>query len=275
MRHPRVPRPAGLALKVLVACLLAVLMAAASLPAITTGYTIVLKDGATILAKEKYTIDNGKAIITQLNGIQTFVRADQIDVARTEAANREGHGNAVILPGSPQDIGKVPAVPQKDRTLSDLITAKATVPRDLPQSRRDKNEATPGRLGKTKAGFFDLTTLPRKPYPHAEVTADLQQFFHGQGIDEVEIYEGTQADRPMLEISTNSEGSVFKALNTTANALLHVREASPGKVAAFEILMTTPAHERAGQFVLTPEMATDLVGRKVDVTAFFVKNVQF
>ena len=251
-----------------------VLFGAASLPAVT-GYTIVLKDGATIIAKEKYRIEKGKAVITQLNGIQTFVRADQIDVARTEAVNREGLGSAVVIPGSPQDVGTVPAQPQKDKTLADLIATKTAAPRDLPQTRRDKNEAVAGRLGKTRAGFFDLSTLPRKPFAHADVTSQLQQFFHAQGIDEVEIYEGTQGDRPMIEITTNSEGSVFKALSIAANALLHVRDTAPGKVPVFELLLTTPSRERAGQFVLTSEMASDLVSRKVDVTSFFLKNVQF
>jgi hypothetical protein len=241
-----------------------------------TGYTIVLKDGATIVAKEKYKIVNGKAIIVQLNGIQTFVRADQIDVARTESANRDGYGSAVVLPGSPQDVGAPIAQPKKDTTLADLITAHAAAPRDLAPKRRDKGqEAIAGRLSKTKAGFFDLATLPRKPFAHAEVTAELQQFFHGQGIDEVEIFEGTAADRPFLEITTNSEGSVFKALGAAANALLHNHEGSATKVPALEILLTTPSRERAGQFVLTPEMAADLAARKVDVTAFFTKNVQF
>jgi hypothetical protein len=241
----------------------------------TTGYTIILKDGGTIVAKEKYKVVNGRAIIIQLNGIQTFVRADQIDVAKTDAANREGYGSAVVLPGSPQDVGTPVAQPKKDTTLADLITAKAASPRDLAPKRRDKTEAIPGRLSKTKAGYFDFATLPRKPFARVEVTAELQQFFHGQGIDEVEVFEGTQPDRPFLEITTNSEGSVFKALGAAANALLHNREGSAAKVPALEILLTTPSRERAGQFLLTPEMAADLAAKKVDVTAFFTRNVQF
>jgi hypothetical protein len=264
MRHLRLPR---LVLFALLALSAAAVLAAA-------GYTIVLKDGSTIVAKEKYRIEGTRAIITQLNGTQTFVRADQIDVARTEAANRNGYGSAVVIPGSPQDVGPPPVQTQKDRTLADLARGGAS-PREIPTTRRDKNEPVPGRLTKTKAGYLDLSTLPRKAYIHADLTAAMQQFFHGQGIEEVEIYQGTQGDRPLLEITTNSEGSVFKALSITANALLRMRESFPGKIAAFEVLLTTPARERAGQFVLTPDMATDLVSRKVDVTAFFVKNVQF
>ena len=192
-------------------------------------------------------------------------------------------GNAVLVAEAGTGTGKtyaylVPALLSGGKVIVSTGTKNLQdqlYDRDIPTVRRDKGEPTPGKLSKTKAGYLDLSTLPRKPYTHADLTAEMQQFFRGQGIDEVEIYEGTQADRPLLEITTNSEGSVFKALNTTANALLHMREAFPGKIAAFEVLLTTPERERAGQFVLTPEMATDLISRKVDVTAFFVKNVQF
>lgn len=269
MRHPRFPRPATLALFALFALLTATALLASA------GYTIVLKDGSSVIAKQKYTVQDGKAIITLLNGTQTFVRADQIDVARTEAANRLGLGTGVLIPGSPQDIGTVPAQPRRDATLADLIHQKTAGPRDVPGNRRDKDQPVSGRLLKTKAGYNDLSTLTRKPYPHTEVTAELQTFFHAQGLEGIEIYEGTQGDRPLIEISTNSEGSVFKALGIAANALLQVRESVPNRVAAFEVLLNTPGRERAGQFVLTPEMATDLVSKRMDVTAFFVKNVQF
>jgi hypothetical protein len=239
-----------------------------------SGYIVYLKDGSSVAAKEKYKLQNGRAIITLLNGTQTFVAAAQIDVARTDQANRDGYGSAVVLPGSAQEITPLPA-PPRDRTLADLIKTREAVPRELPGSRRDKDAPTAGRLLKTRAGFNDLTTLPRKAYAHADITTELQQFFRGQGIDEVEIFEGTQGDRPLLEITTNSEGSVFKALGTAANALLHLRDTYPGKVAAFELLMAMPSRERAGQFVLTPEEAAELAAKKVDLANFFVHNVQF
>ena len=265
MRHPRFQRLAILAF-------LALLTAA---PLMAAGYVIYLKDGSRIAAKEKYKVENGRALITLPNGTQSFVLAGQIDVRRTDEANRDGYGGAVVLPGTPQDVGATGTPQVKDKTLADLISTKTAAPRELPTSRREKNEAAPGQLLKTRAGFYDLATLARKPYPHGEVTAALQQFFRGQGLEGVEIYEGTRADRTMLEISTNSEGSVFKALTTAANALLHIRGLHPKRVAAIELLLTTPSRERAGQFVLTPDMATDLISKKVDVTAFFVRNVQF
>lgn len=265
MRHPRALRPAILAI-------LALSLAASVLA--VSGYVIVLKGGKTIAAKEKYRIENGRAIITLPNGTQTFVAADQVDVARTDEVNRTGYGTAVLLPGQPQELNPGAAQPPKEKTLKDLIASREAAPRDLPVNRRGRTEAS-GTLLKTKAGYTDLATLPRRAFANGEVTAELQQFFRGQGIEDVQIYQGTQGDRPLLEVTTNSEGSVFKALNTAANALLHIRGANPGRVSALEVMLTTPARERAGQFVLTPEMATDLASKKVDVTAFFVRNVQF
>ncbi len=266
MRHPRVPRPAILAA-------FALFLAATVLAA--SGYMVVLKGGKTIAAKEKYRIEKGRAIITLPNGTQTFVPADQIDVARTEEMNRAGYGTAVVLPGDPQELNPGAVQPPKEKTLKDLIADREAVPRDVPVNRREKQESSSGKLLKTRAGYHDLATLPRRPFASAEVTAELQRFFRGQGIEEVQIYQGTQGDRPLLEITAASEGSVFKSLTTAANALLHVRGVHPGRVAVFELMLTTPARERAGQFLLTPEMAADLASKKVDVTSFFVRNVQF
>lgn len=268
MRCSRVSRPALLALLALVA--------GASLLLAAAAYTIVLKDGSTLQAKEKYTVKNGRAIITLLNGTQTAVAVDQIDVPKTEQVNKLGLGTGVLVPGSPQDIGTVPAQPRKDETLADLIHKQGAGAHDVPGSKRpQKEQPVAGKLVKTKAGFNDLSAFPRKPYSHADVSAQLQQFFHAQGFDGVEIWEGTQADRPLVEITASSEGTVFKALATAANGLLQIRTAFPNRVSAFEVLLLTTGRERAGQFELTPEMATDLVSKKVDVTAFFVKNVQF
>jgi hypothetical protein len=254
---------------------LAVLGLLASVAFAASGYLVYLKDGTTIAAREKYRVEKGKAIITLLSGTQSSLSLDQIDVTRTDEANRDGYGKAIVLPGSPRDVSPVTGKTSKDRTLGDLIKSRGAEPRELPTSRRDKNAAMPGHMAKTKAGFNDLATLPLKPYANAEVSSELQQFFRSQGLEEVEISEGTQGDRPLLSITTNSEGSVFKALGTAANALLRVRDRFPGKVGALELLMTMPSRERAGQFVLTPEQASDLAAKKTDLTSFFVRNVQF
>jgi hypothetical protein len=241
-------------------------------------YTIYLKNGQTIQAKGKYRIDKDKAYITLSNGQQTFIKANEIDVARTDAENKSDYGgNAVILDqGTPGKNQLAPPPPPK-KNLSDMIAGREAA-RELP-GRRDK----PGSQGtestkqatKTLAGFSDLTTLGRRPFPQPDVLAELQQFFHGQGVDDVEVFAGTQGDRPLIEVTTSSEGAVFRGLTIGANALLHVRDRFPNKIGALELLLVTPTKERAGQFVLTPELASDLVAKKIEPQAFFVEHVQF
>ena len=252
---------------------LAVLLATAALllagPALA--YTIYLKDGTSIQAKEKYKVSGGRAIIVLLNGTQSFLDAKEIDVRRTEEANRVDYGGNAIVLKTPQGPAAPP--PPPERTLSDLIASRSAGPRDLPGARRaDHNgTSTPSR---TPAGYVDLTSLARKPYPQLDVAAELQQFLRSQGLADVEIYQGSQPDRPLLDVTAASEGAVFQALSVAANALLHVRETHP-KVSAFELFLATPTRERAGQFVLTPEHAASLAAKSVEVATFFVQNVQF
>lgn len=258
----------------------AVAAALALLPASPlAAYTIYLKDGSTLQAKTRYRVENDRALITLPNGTQTFLKLSEIDVRRTEEANRNDYGgSAVVLdPGTRRPDPQAPAAPQRKR-LSDVIGDRDSVPRELPGPRREAPQAqtAQGQAAKTtRAGYVDFSQVVRKPYAQADVVSELQQFFRGQGFDDVEIYAGTRPDRPLVELTTASEGTVFRALGITANALLHVRDRFPEKVAALELLMTTPANERAGQFVLTPEMAAGLVAKKVDLAAFFVQNVQF
>jgi len=239
-------------------------------------YTIYLKDGKTVQAKSKYVVRDGKAYITLPNGTQSFLDAKEIDVPRTEKANTKDYGgSAVVLDqGTTPPPGAQPA-PPKRKTLSDLIATRGPETRDLPTARRETSTPERPQASRTKAGFSDLSQAARQPYGQVDVTSALQQFFRGQGIEGVELHAGSKADRPMIEITTNSEGSVFKALAVSASALLHVHEQYPDKVAAFELLLMTPSRERAGQFVLTPEMASDLLAKKVELTAFYVQNVQF
>ena len=258
--------------------LMLVIFAALCVAGPLAAYTIYLKDGKTVQAKGKYVLRNGKAYITLPNGTQTFLDAKEIDIPRTDQANTKDYGgSAVVLDqGTTPPPGAQAPAPPKRKTLSDLIATRGPETRDLPTVRRETPAAErPQATSRTKAGFSDFSQAARQPYGQIEVASALQQFFRGQGIEGVELHAGSKADRVMIEVTTNSEGSVFKALAISASALLHIHEQFPDKVAAFELLLMTPARERAGQFVLTPEMASDVLSKKVELTAFYVQNVQF
>ena len=96
-----------------------------------------------------------------------------------------------------------------------------------------------------------------------------------KGIERVGLYEGTAPGRVLVDVTTNSEGAVFQALNAAAEALLALEARNPGAVSELELYMATERRQRAGQFLLTPERARELAGKQVDVATFFLKYVQF
>jgi hypothetical protein len=252
------------------AALLAVLLAAP-----LAAYTIFLKNGTSLMAKDKYTLKNGKALITLLNGTQTSLDAREIDVARTDQFNKNNAFNGTVIDQDPAVAEHDPQLGH-ERHLADLIASRNAKPRELPTARRAPAPAeTAAAPAVGTAGWIDLSQLPSKPFPGLEIAADLQQFFHLQGLDELTVSAGTLKDRPLVNVVTNSEGSVFQALTIGANALLHLRDRFPGRVGALELVMITPGRQHGGQFVITPDMAADLVAKRVDATAFFVNNVQF
>ena len=236
-------------------------------------YTIWLKDGTSIAARGPYEVKKGKAIITLINGEQSSIDASQIDAARTSAANQGKDYNTTEL-GTTRVVPGQEVLPPPDKSLTDLIAKHRPSTRQLPSAKRVTGPA-PGQTVRSKAGHLDLATLPRVPYARAEVIADLQTFFRSQGLAEVEIWNGSQPDRLLIEVTTGSEAAVFESLNAGANALLRVRERYPQAIVAVEMLMKTPAREKAGQFVLTPETAAALAAKKIDAPTFFVANVQF
>ena len=264
----RTPRPVSLLLGGLV------LLALAATP--LAAYTIYLKDGTQMVAKEKYRIENGRAIITLPSGTQTFLDAAEIDVARTEQANRSHLGTAVVVEqGRTEDLSRATPPPPKQQ-LSDLIEArKAAQLRELPEQRRAPRPAR-GPVSVTAAGYKDLLAFPRTPFRDPAISGTFVGFFQNTGADGVLLFQGTNPKRLLAEVTTPSEAAVFRALLATASGLLAVREQhGTAALEAIELVMLTPQRARAGQFVLTPDQASGLLGRQLDVSDFYVANVQF
>lgn len=237
-----------------------VLLLAAPLAA----YTIYFKDGRTLNVKGKPRIANGRAVVTLLNGTQASFDPAQIDDKKTEEMNQRDLGAAVIIDQGTSRTQQTPPPPQPEpqRRLSD-IAARDVGPRDQPVTRRTQPSPT------NRAG-----APSRTPYGDAAVASELSQFFLSQKAESVEILQGSQG-RPLAQVLTSSETSVFRALLTGANALLHIRGRYPQKVDGLEMVMVSPDGDRAGQFTLTPDMAEDLVAKRVGLVSFFLKNVQF
>ena len=259
-------------------CLVAAL--SGLVPTAAAAYDVYLKDGSVLDARAKYQVQNGRAIITLRNGgTVTFLALDKIDVARTEAANKVDYGGAKVMntptePTAPPDARRPGGLGALIARRGPSLPPPPTVA--SPRAMAKEGQAlAPLKGAKTAGGFLDLSALPRKPLSNLDISTAAQETFRGQGVTDLKVQAGTRADRVFLEVSTNSEGSVFQALETAAATLLRLRERFPGKVAALELLMASPSGERAGQFVITPELASALAGKKVETSTFFLDNVQF
>lgn len=254
-----------------------ILTAAALALVLTTSsawaYTIFLKDGTKLVARDKYKVQNGLALIVLQNGTQTSIQLSEIDEARTTQANQSNYGTAVVLDESGKETVTPSAPPPRRPELKDLIAARqnapAPPPSAAPSARRPAQAASPAAAPSSATG---LAAVQRAPFPKLDLAAEIKQALRAKGIEEVTVYRGSRPDRALLEITTNSEAAIFRALEASAAALLQIRGRGIG---TFEIALATAGRERAGEFVLTPELANVLALKQLETSAFFVQHVQF
>ncbi|HEV8628909.1 MAG TPA: hypothetical protein VGV61_01230 [Thermoanaerobaculia bacterium] len=257
---------------------LALLLAAAPLLA----YTIFLKDGTRLEAREKYKVSGTTALIILPNGAHTTLPLAQIDVVRTQASNVSDYGDATIL--APPSAAATPRPAEAAPGLAELAARRRTLPPPPPRASATVApaaaaaagvEAAKGATAHTAAGFVDFLRLPRTPISHVEVASAVSDLLHVHGLETAAIYEGSQPRRLLVEVTTNSEGAVFQAINGAAHAMADLEAKRPGALEGLELFLATDRRQRAGQFFVTAARARELVGRQIDLTGFYLKYVEF
>jgi hypothetical protein len=241
-------------------------------------YTIFLKDGGRLEAREKYRVQGDKAIVIMPNGSRTELPLAAIDVARTERGNASNYGDARVV-DNPAAAAK-PTAPPQGPSLSDVAANRRLAP---PPPRATPAAAAPAAAeapraastSRTTTGSVDFLRTGRTPLARVDVGTTLGELLRAKGVESAAFYEGSQPGRVLVELTTNSEGAVFQALAASSLAIVELEAQRPGAVEALELFMATDRRQRAGQFLLTPERARELTGKQLDVAAFFVKYVEF
>ncbi len=241
-----------------------------------SAFTIYLKDGSRLIAKEKHRIEDGKAIIVLQNGTSTFIELSEIDIPRTEQANLGDYGTALILEDGQLVEAQINPTEQKQQRLTDVASKpESGGALTRPQTRRQASAAPSVSQQRVETGAVDLTTFPRAPYSEMEISAEATRFLRTLGIEGVQVYQGSDPNRAFLEITTNSEAAVFRGLDAAADTLLHLLNRYPDRVQSLELLMSTSDRDRAGQFHLTREVAVALADNDVEASELFIQHVQF
>jgi hypothetical protein len=251
-------------------------------------YVIIFKDGTKLEAKEKYKVQGKLAIITLPNGATTTYPLDKIDIAKTDSGN---FGSATVVQGGGGSLdemaGKLIAeavnTPSNQANLSKLAAQRrSTLPpapsaRNTPAPAAPASAAAPAKTGpvKTPGGYLDLQREPRVALADSSLGSVLGDLLRAHGVDRASVYQGTQPNRLLLEVTATSEGTVFQAIAAAAQAVLEIESKRPGAVEALELFVTTDRHQRAGQFLITRDRAQELVTKRLDLTSFYVKYVEF
>lgn len=253
---------------ILIICIALAILAAAPLSA----YTVVFRDGSSIVAMEPMTIHDDLVIVTLPSGTQTTYPLSEIDLDRTDELNRLGVRSGIVL--NRPDIKVLtpvetdPEKPKSADAFKDFVRQNPGM--DLMADRDSRGE----ERVRTAAGNLDLFRMERQVMGDLELRDFITQSLRRRDQRLFRLYAGTQPDSVLIDFTAGTEAEVFGALKASAETLLEaLRER--GAPQHFEIVMASSNRSRAGQFLLTASSARALLEDTSKTAAFFLKYVQF
>lgn len=242
----------------LVAGLLSALAAQAS-------FTVYMKDGSTVQAKEPYAIEGDTAIIILENGTRAALPMAEIDVERTKQNNQGALSGAKVLrDGRFVDLDEADREAPQRETLGTMISSGRATATAGTSSTAEAEETSSGQRGETT----------HRPYSDPGLTQAIENAFGELQIEDVDVYQGSDG-APLLQVVTETESAVLRGLRVAARVLVAVRAARPGEVPAFDLHFLTPEGQEAGSFRMTPDQADELDSRRIEPSEYYVRNVRF
>jgi len=219
-------------------------------------YIVVLKDGTRYQAKTKWTMVNGRALITLLNGQQLQINPNLIDVAKSEQVTKEGLGTARVLDaGQPQ---QAPAQKQQP-SLGSAIRIR-------PRAQQEAAQPAPATTVPVTA-----TVAPVRNELDRRIAEKFERAYENTGIFEHTLTGTNRNIR--AELTADTEDRVFNAL--TATAFLIVRNAGVEgvQIETVDLFMKTTTGGAAGRFRMTRPDAEALNTRALTPADYFVRSV--
>ncbi|HEX9459864.1 MAG TPA: hypothetical protein VGA84_11995 [Thermoanaerobaculia bacterium] len=219
-------------------------------------YWVVTRDGTRYEAKAKWTMVNGKAMITLVNGTVMSLDPGAIDVAKSEETTRLGGGSLFgveQLPGT--STSKASTLGSSIRlhrlpSSQPVAPAPATTATDIPQP------SAPGTgLGTDVIGRFERA-------------------FENVGIFEHKLVAtGTKSLR--ADLTADTEDKVFNTLTATAFLIVHNAGIAGVQIDSVDLFLKTTTGGAAGRFHVTRDDAQALEAKTMTPQAYFVLKVLF
>ncbi|HVT43329.1 MAG TPA: hypothetical protein VMT00_02965 [Thermoanaerobaculia bacterium] len=231
-------------------------------------YVVVLKDGTRYRAREPWKMSGSKALISLENGSVLEVDPALIDVAKTNEINNLGLGDVKII--SVQTPSTTPPPPETSSLGS------VTKLRKIPGTNAPAETSAPKPV--TKKVEVRAQAGPTADAGGKGLGQDvLSKFF--AAYDNVGLFDAvvtsTQPGRIRVEMTTDNEDKVFKAISATSYMLLRVPEATGSEIEMVELFMKTINGGTAGRFQMTADDARAIDTKKLTIPTYFVQKVVF
>ncbi|MEJ5166405.1 MAG: hypothetical protein WHV67_05185 [Thermoanaerobaculia bacterium] len=225
-------------------------------------YVVYLKDGSTYTAKEKYRVENGKAIITLMNGTIISIDLNLIDIKKTEEYNKGGIDSAIVL----DDVKQTPSIPKSTSkpSLGDIAKPKET---------QDIKKIT---IGGSKKPVKEKTLEEgEKLYDDEVVRKAIAKVLDNVYLFEHQVLMGSTPDSVKIIVVTDNEKDVFSSLTAIAKAISELYDSGKKSINYVEIYLKTIAGAPAGRFKADIPTIRNLAEGNVTPQQFYVKYVLF
>jgi hypothetical protein len=218
-------------------------------------YWVVTKDGSRYEAKSKWTIVNGKAMVTLVNGNVLSLDPNGIDVAKSEEVTRLGGGTLFAVEQRPA------TATSKASTLGSSIRL-----RKLPS---EQPAATP------VASPAD-TPVPSPPGTGLgiDVVSKFERAFENVGIFEHKL-QPTGVRSLRADLTADTEDKVFNTLTASAFLMVHNAGIAGVQIDSVDLFLKTTTGAAAGRFHITREDAQALESKAITPQQYFVGKVLF
>lgn len=223
-------------------------------------YTIVLKDGTHYNAKAKWTIQNGKALVTLESGSTMSINPNEIDVAKTDEVNKLDMGNVTVLgheqQAQPQSAKQAPSLGQ------------------MVKMRRQQQPQQPA--APTATAHSPAATAPAAPSPvEDQLDPRLKDTFE-RAYENVGIFEHklTGTNRSVrAQVTADSEEKVFNAISATAFLIARNAGLDNAQIDIVELYMATTTGGAAGRFQINRADADAINNKSISLPDYFVRKV--
>ena len=216
-------------------------------------YVIVLKDGSKVFGKAKYEVKRDFAVFTLESGNIAEIPLAKVDVAATDAYNKENVGNVLVLDRPDAKVLETPKTASTDRqNLSRYIQQQ------FRQPKAPRSEASKSAAAKPAAAEISDAMMIREAI----------RILEGAGVTQYRLQAG-----PKVVLVADQDESVFRALSAAARLAQDLT--SLGKIASLEVEIVSSTGSEGGSFKMTADNVKELTEGQITPSEYFVQNVIF